>query len=70
MIAAFIYAIMALRYNSNETKVELANSRSIDEEMKPLYEKIQNVATAASVEQKYAILQQLQLLHQYLYPKA
>ncbi len=58
MIAAIIYAIMALRYNSNETKVELANSRSIDEEMKPLYKKIQKITKAASFEQKYAILQQ------------
>ena len=67
MIAAFIYAIMALRYNSNETKVELANSRSIDEEMKPLYEKIQNVVTAASVEQKYAILQQCAKMKNFAY---
>ena len=58
MIAAAIYALLALKYNSNETKIELANAKSVDEEMKPLYEEIRNNTKTISVEQKYAILQQ------------
>lgn len=58
MIAASIYALIALKYNSYETKIELANAKSVDEELKPLYEEIRNKTNVASVEQKYAILQQ------------
>jgi Ca2+/Na+ antiporter len=58
MIAGAIYALLSLRYNSNETKIELDNARSIDGKMKPLYEEIRNKTKAASIEQKYAIIQQ------------
>ncbi len=67
MIAAVFYALLGLKYNSNETKIELANAKSLDEEMKPLYEEIRIKTKAASIEQKYAILYQCAKMKDFAY---